>query len=206
MYGNLHWIILPCIIPVVTSIEASLWDRSVKPRVPEAAGGPRATQTLSNVVTITTATECEKCSSSRSITLELELPQKRVTSVFLHPQLYSEHFPAENTSLSTWLSSVTDRRILFGHSIPCAIWRWHVSRKHFRIYTVYIIYLFFGKGVHYVEFFWRKILFNLYVSRRFTSVSSSLCNNNCNVVLITTTTTTTTTTTNETQVPTPQVI
>ena len=62
----------------------------------------------------------------------------------------------------------------------------------------------FDKEYHYAEF-WREILFNLYVFRRFTTLSPSLCNNNSNVVLITLTKTTTTTT-NEKRVSTQHVI
>jgi hypothetical protein len=60
-----------------------------------------------------------------------------------------------------------------------------ILRKH----TIYS----FDKDVE----FWREIIFNLYVFRRFTPLSTILCNKNCNAVLITAVTT------SEQRVPTP---
>jgi hypothetical protein len=62
-----------------------------------------------------------------------------------------------------------EENIFLAHSISCAIWRWRASRKHFRIHCVRLRFILWT----------RKILFNLYVFRRFTPISPSLCNNNC---------------------------
>ena len=176
------------------------WEHPLRETTRASAGGPRAELTLSNVVTLITAMESEKCSSSSDFTRQLVLAQKRVISILLHTQLWSEHFPTENI----WLSSVTARRLLFGHSYLAPfdgdLYLENTLGCILRKRTTYS----FDNGYHYVEF-WREILFNLYVFRRFTTLSPSLYNNNGNVVLITITKTTTTST-NEKRVSTPQVI
>jgi hypothetical protein len=75
---------------------------------------------LSKVVIITTAIESEKYNSSRYITLELELPRKRVISVFIHTLLRT--FPhGKHTTFHMAVVCNCEENIFLAHSISCAI-------------------------------------------------------------------------------------